>query len=70
MDMHETILAEIGKIEQQYHVRVLHAVESGSRAWGFASPDSDYASLQQAESPSNPHTYPEYTCPPGGALLW
>ena len=42
MDMHETILAEIKKIEQQYNVRVLHAVESGSRAWGFASPDSDF----------------------------
>lgn len=42
MDMHETILAELGKIECQNSVRVLHAVESGSRAWGFASPDSDY----------------------------
>lgn len=42
MDMHETILAEIKKIEQQYNVRVLHAVESGNRAWGFASPDSDF----------------------------
>ena len=42
MNMHETILSELKKIEQQYGVRVLHAVESGSRAWGFASPDSDY----------------------------
>ena len=31
MDMHDTILAELGKIERQYGVRVLHAVESGSR---------------------------------------
>ena len=29
-------------IEQQENVRILHCVESGSRAWGFASPDSDY----------------------------
>ena len=42
MDMHKVILAELEKIEQQYGVRILHAVESGSRAWGFASPDSDY----------------------------
>jgi len=42
MDMHETILTELKKIEQQHRVRILHAVESGSRAWGFASPDSDY----------------------------
>ena len=42
MDMHEIICSELQKIEQQYGVRILHAVESGSRAWGFASPDSDY----------------------------
>lgn len=29
-------------LEHQHHARVLFAVESGSRAWGFASPDSDY----------------------------
>ena len=42
MNMRETILGELKKIESTYGVRVLHAVESGSRAWGFASPDSDY----------------------------
>lgn len=30
------------EIEKEENVKVLHAVESGSRAWGFASPDSDY----------------------------
>ena len=30
------------EIEAQYHVKVLFAVESGSRAWGFASKDSDW----------------------------
>ncbi len=32
----------LDKIERTEEVRILHAVESGSRAWGFASPDSDY----------------------------
>ena len=40
------IIAEINEnldeIERKEGVRILHAVESGSRAWGFASPDSDY----------------------------
>ena len=40
--MRETILQELRKIENRHGVRILHAVESGSRAWGFASPDSDY----------------------------
>lgn len=42
MDIREAILLELEKIEKQHCVRILHAVESGSRAWGFASPDSDY----------------------------
>ncbi len=33
---------ELRRIEQAYDVRVLYACESGSRAWSFASQDSDY----------------------------
>jgi len=40
--INEIITAKIAEIEQKENIRVLHAVESGSRAWGFASPDSDY----------------------------
>ena len=29
-------------IARDQHCRILFAVESGSRAWGFPSPDSDY----------------------------
>ncbi|MEI7200597.1 nucleotidyltransferase domain-containing protein [Pectobacterium parvum] len=29
-------------VEERYQVKVLYACESGSRGWGFASPDSDY----------------------------
>lgn len=42
MTMFEAIVRELDLIEQAEHVRILHCVESGSRAWGFASPDSDY----------------------------
>lgn len=40
--MRECILEKLDQIEQDQHCRILLAVESGSRAWGFASPDSDY----------------------------
>ncbi|WP_020504474.1 nucleotidyltransferase domain-containing protein [Lamprocystis purpurea] len=33
---------QLAMIEVDYGVRVLFACESGSRGWGFASPDSDY----------------------------
>ena len=38
----ELVLRKINEMEKKENIRVLHAVESGSRAWGFASPDSDY----------------------------
>ena len=41
-DIQKEIQENLDAIEQQNHVRILLAVESGSRAWGFASPDSDY----------------------------
>jgi len=40
--MRETILTELRGIETTNDVRILFAIESGSRAWGFPSPDSDY----------------------------
>lgn len=36
------IEATLGRIEQENSVKILFACESGSRGWGFASPDSDY----------------------------
>jgi predicted nucleotidyltransferase len=32
----------LSRIEATHAVRIVYACESGSRAWGFASPDSDY----------------------------
>lgn len=40
--MKDRVRDELARIEREHDVRVLLAVESGSRAWGFASPDSDY----------------------------
>ncbi|MDU0205316.1 MULTISPECIES: nucleotidyltransferase domain-containing protein [Paenibacillus] len=36
------IQTELKQIEQEEGVRILYACESGSRAWGFPSKDSDY----------------------------
>lgn len=40
--LNERIIAEIKKVEADFDVKVCYAVESGSRAWGFPSKDSDY----------------------------
>lgn len=40
--MREKIQAQLHRLEEEEHIKILFAVESGSRAWGFASPDSDY----------------------------
>jgi predicted nucleotidyltransferase len=40
--VNERIASELARIERSHEVRTLFAVESGSRAWGFASPDSDF----------------------------
>ena len=40
--MEQAILGSLDRIETGENVRILYAVESGSRAWGFASTDSDW----------------------------
>lgn len=40
--MRARVLQELDRIERERNVTVLYACESGSRAWGFASTDSDY----------------------------
>jgi predicted nucleotidyltransferase len=38
----QAIVEALRNVERENGVRVLYACESGSRAWGFASPDSDF----------------------------
>lgn len=40
--MNGIIVEKLLTIEKEKNVRILYACESGSRAWGLASPDSDY----------------------------
>lgn len=41
-EIEEQIHKTLETIEHEREVKILHAVESGSRAWGFHSPNSDY----------------------------
>jgi uncharacterized protein len=40
--MNAKILDILSDLESQKNVKILYAAESGSRAWGFPSPDSDF----------------------------
>ncbi|MCK6610744.1 MAG: nucleotidyltransferase domain-containing protein [Bacteroidia bacterium] len=40
--MKDEIKKELLRLELQHDIKILYAVESGSRAWGFASIDSDW----------------------------
>lgn len=40
--MNEIIQKKLVEIEEKFQVKILYAIESGSRAWGFPSKDSDY----------------------------
>lgn len=42
MQMKNIIIERLRKLEEENDIRILYAAESGSRAWGFESEDSDY----------------------------
>lgn len=42
MESSKLIKSQLDKLAREQSIDILLAVESGSRAWGFASPDSDY----------------------------
>lgn len=41
-DIKMAISEQLDRLEREEHIRILYACESGSRAWGFPSRDSDY----------------------------
>jgi uncharacterized protein len=41
-EIKQQVLQRLARAESEHDVKILLAVESGSRAWGFASPNSDY----------------------------
>lgn len=42
MDFKTELDDKLCELEKAENIRILHCIESGSRAWGFESPDSDY----------------------------
>lgn len=40
--MNDKIKKHLSQLEQERQIKILYACETGSRAWGFPSPDSDF----------------------------
>ena len=41
-DVYNYVNQELDKIEKEFNIKILYAVESGSRGWGFSNENSDY----------------------------
>ncbi len=41
-DVYNYVNQELDKIEKEFNIKILYAVETGSRGWGFANENSDY----------------------------
>lgn len=41
-DVYYYVNQELDALEEEFHIKILYAVETGSRGWGFANEDSDY----------------------------
>ena len=41
-DVRAEIMRRLERTQREENVRIVLAIESGSRAWGFASPNSDF----------------------------
>lgn len=72
--MKDVIIDKLKEIEVEHKIQIIYAVESGSRAWGFASPDSDYdvrfIYMRPIQDYLSLYTYPDtITMPIGEDLL-
>ena len=41
-NVYQYVNEELDKLEEEFNIKILYAVETGSRGWGFANENSDY----------------------------